>query len=241
MHHRTGGSHRGAIRFIPFIAQPAEPNPALSVRGLRVARDSPGVLDRQLSALVAAATECEAVLKVMAPMVATAEEAAFFAERARDHGVTNVGVMIEIPAAVLCAAEIAEVVDFFSVGTNDLAQYLFAADRQAGSLAALNDPWQPALLRLIDLLCRSVEGIPVGVCGEAAADPELAVVLAGLGVDSLSMGPAALATTGARLGAVDLTTCRSAATAALATASPHAAKSAVNELLAGQRADAHVV
>lgn len=225
----------GADKPLPFLAQPAEPNPALGVRGLRVAFASPGVLDRQLNALVAAAAECEAVLKVMAPMVATAEEAAFFAERARAHGVSSVGVMIEIPAAVFAAAEIAEVVDFFSVGTNDLAQYLFAADRQAGSLAALNDPWQPALLRLIDLLCRSANETPVGVCGEAAADAELSVVLAGLGVRSLSMGPAALAAVGAQLGGTDLSVCKCAATAALAAPTPHAARSAVHELFAPQQ------
>lgn len=221
----------GADKPLPFLAQDAEPNPALGVRGLRVALTDPGVLDRQLDALVAAATQTGAELKVMAPMVATAAEARFFADRARARGVRAVGVMIEVPAAVLTAAEIAAEVDFVSVGTNDLAQYLFAADRQAGSLAALNDPWQPALLRLIDLLCRSVGDTPVSVCGEAAADPDLAVVLTGLGVGSLSMGSGALARVGARLAGVELAAARSAAAAALAAGSPEQARRAVADLL----------
>ena len=221
----------GADKPLPFLAQEAEPNPALGLRGLRVAMDDTGVLDRQLDALVAAAAASQAQLKVMAPMVATAAEARFFAGRARARGVRTVGVMIEIPAAVLTAAEIAAEVDFLSVGTNDLAQYLFAADRQAGSLAALNDPWQPALLRLIDLLCRSVGNTPVGVCGEAASDPDLAVVLTGLGVSSLSMGSGALAGVGARLASVDLATCRNAAGAAVAAGSPEQARAAVREAL----------
>lgn len=222
----------GADKPLPFLAQEAEPNPALGVRGLRVALEDPGVLDRQLDALVAAARSSQAQLKVMAPMVATAAEARFFAERARARGVQTVGVMIEVPAAVLTAAEIAVEVDFVSVGTNDLAQYLFAADRQAGSLAALNDPWQPALLRLIDLLCRSVGDTPVSVCGEAAADPDLAVVLTGLGVSSLSMGAGALAAVGARLASVELAGARAAAAAALAADSPEHARAAVRQALA---------
>jgi len=225
----------GADKPLPFLSQEAEPNPALGIRGLRVAFENPGVLDRQLAALVAAASESQATLQVMAPMVATAAEARFFAERAHAHGVQSVGVMIEVPAAVLCAAEIAAEVDFVSAGTNDLAQYLFAADRQAGSLAALNDPWQPALLRLIDLLCRTIGNVPVGVCGEAAADPDLAVVLAGLGVSSLSMGSGALAAVGARLASVDLVTARKAASAAAAASSPEAARQTVRAALAAER------
>ena len=222
----------GADKPLPFLAQEAEPNPALGIRGLRVAMEDPGVLDRQLDALVAAAAASQAQLKVMAPMVATEAEARFFAERARARGARTVGVMIEIPAAVLTAAEIAAEVDFLSVGTNDLAQYLFAADRQAGSLAALNDPWQPALLRLIDLLCRSVGNTPVSVCGEAASDPDLAVVLTGLGVSSLSMGAGALAAVGARLASVDLATARAAAAAAVTAGSPDEARTAVRAALA---------
>ena len=79
----------------------------------------------------------------MAPMVAPASEAAWFASRVRAHGLRTAGVMVEVPAAALCARQILEVADFASIGTNDLAQYTMAADRMAGPLAALNDPWQP--------------------------------------------------------------------------------------------------
>ncbi len=104
------------------------------------------------------------------------------------------GVMIEVPAAALLADRILEHVDFLSIGTNDLAQYTMAADRMSADLAALTDPWQPAVLRARGDGRRAgaAAGKPVGVCGEAAADPLLAAVLVGLGVTSLSMAPAAI-------------------------------------------------
>lgn len=225
----------GADKPLPFLSQAGEPNPALGVRGLRVARlpgTGGGVLDRQLAALAAAAKETGAELKVMAPMVATAEEARWFVQRCRAHGIARAGVMIEVPAAVLTADEIMREVDFVSVGTNDLAQYLFAADRQSGPVAALNDPWQPALLRLIGLLGEASErtGTPVGVCGEAAADADLAPVLVGLGVSSLSMTSGALAAVGAALGSSTREQCRERARAACAEADPVAARRAVAAL-----------
>ena len=225
----------GADKPLPFLSLAGEPNPALGVRGLRIARVpgvGAGVLDRQLTALAAAAAETGAELKVMAPMVATAEEARWFVQRCREHGIGSAGVMIEVPAAVLTADEIMAEVDFVSVGTNDLAQYLFAADRQSGPVAALNDPWQPALLRLLGQLgeASARTGTPVGVCGEAAADPELAPVLVGLGVASLSAGPAALAAVGARLGGLTAAQCADRARAACAAADPAAARRAVAAL-----------
>ncbi|MFE7202509.1 phosphoenolpyruvate--protein phosphotransferase [Pseudonocardia alni] len=225
----------GADKPLPFLSLDGEPNPALGVRGLRIARvpgNGDGVLERQLAALAAAAKETGVALKVMAPMVATAEEARWFVQRCRAHGISQAGVMIEIPAAVLTADEIMAEVDFVSVGTNDLAQYLFAADRQSGPVAALNDPWQPALLRLIGLLgeASARTGTPVGVCGEAAADPGLAAVLVGLGVASLSMGSGALAAVGATLAGLTVEQCRERARAACAAADPIAARRAVAAL-----------
>ncbi|WIX99558.1 PEP-utilizing enzyme [Amycolatopsis mongoliensis] len=203
----------GSDKPLAFLPMGEEPNPALGVRGLRVAFDRPDLLDRQLSAIAAAAADTGAELSVMAPMVATAAEAAWFASRARAAGIARVGVMIEIPAAALCAAEILAEVDFVSLGTNDLAQYVFAADRQLGAVASLNDPHQPALLKLVGLVAEAgaATGKPVGVCGEAAADPSLAPVLTGLGVTSLSMNAVALAGVGTALRAVDLATCRALA------------------------------
>ena len=102
--------------------------------------------------------------------------------------------MVEVPAAALRAREILAEVDFVSLGTNDLAQYTMATDRLRGELADLLDPWQPAVLDLVAATARAgVElGKPVGVCGESAADPLMALVLTGLGVTSLSMSPAAV-------------------------------------------------
>ncbi|GAB2998091.1 phosphoenolpyruvate--protein phosphotransferase [Saccharothrix stipae] len=216
----------GADKPLPFLAPEPEPNPALGVRGLRVAFDRPDVLERQLEAIALAAADTDAEVSVMAPMVATAAEAAWFVERARAAGLRRAGVMIEIPAAALVAREILAVVDFVSIGTNDLAQYVFAADRQVGAVAALNDPWQPALLRLIELVgeAGTALGKPVGVCGEAAADPLLACVLTGLGVTSLSMNHTALAGVGAKLASTSFDLCQLSARGAVAAADPASAK-----------------
>ncbi|MFE2752412.1 putative PEP-binding protein [Actinosynnema sp. NPDC059335] len=216
----------GADKPLPFLAPEPEPNPALGVRGLRVAFDRPDVLERQLEAIALAAADTDAEVSVMAPMVATAAEAAWFVERARAAGLRRAGVMVEIPAAALAAREILAVVDFVSLGTNDLAQYLFAADRQVGAVAALNDPWQPALLRLVELVgaAGTAAGKPVGVCGEAAADPLLACVLTGLGVSSLSMNHTALAGVGAKLASTSFDLCQLAARGAVAAADPASAK-----------------
>lgn len=216
----------GADKPLAFLSPDPEPNPALGVRGLRVAFDRPEVLDRQLEAIAAAAKSSGADVSVMAPMVATAAEAAWFVERARKAGIARVGVMVEVPSAALSAKEILQVVDFISIGTNDLAQYVFAADRQLGGVAALNDPWQPALLRLISLVgeAATATGKPVGVCGEAAADPLLACVLIGMGVTSLSMNHTALSGVGARLATSSMDICQLAARGALAAGDPASAK-----------------
>ncbi|GAA0514282.1 phosphoenolpyruvate--protein phosphotransferase [Saccharopolyspora thermophila] len=225
----------GADKPIPFLGVDGEPNPALGVRGLRIAFDRPELLDRQLAAIVAAASDTGAQVSVMAPMVATAGEAAWFAERARAAGVERVGVMVETPAAALCADQVLAAVDFVSIGTNDLAQYTTAADRMIGALATLNDPWQPALLRLVAGLGRAgrESGKPVGVCGEAAADPLLAGVLAGLGVTSLSMTAAALAAVGASLAEHPLADWQAAAQQALSAPGPAQARQRAAAVLGG--------
>jgi signal transduction protein with GAF and PtsI domain len=117
----------------------------------------------------------------MAPMITILEEVRSFAQVAHSVDLPIIGVMIETPAAALQAEQILAEVDFVSIGTNDLAQYTFAADRQSAPLASLNNPWQPALLRMIEMVTRAatVSGKPVGVCGEAAADPLLALVVTG--------------------------------------------------------------
>jgi len=208
----------GADKPLPFLNQAGEPNPALGVRGLRIARRAPEVLTDQLSALALAQKATAATVWVMAPMVATSAEAKGFTELAHEHGLPVAGVMVEIPAAALRASDLLKHTDFLSIGTNDLAQYTLAADRMAGELADLLDPWQPALLDLIRMTAQAgiAAGKSVGVCGEAAASPALAPVLVGLGITSLSMAASAVADVRDALAAVTLEECRVIAAEALA-------------------------
>jgi phosphotransferase system enzyme I (PtsI) len=222
----------GSDKPLKFAGHPEEANPALGVRGIRIAAGNPELLERQLDAIAAAAQGAEASPWVMAPMIATAEEARHFAERVRARGLTP-GVMIEVPAAALLADRILAHVDFLSIGTNDLAQYTMAADRMSAELATLTDPWQPAVVALVALAAKA--GVdadkPVGVCGEAAADPLLACVLAGLGVSSLSAAAAAVRAVGAKLSSVTLQQCRDAAAAVLRTSSAAEARAAAAHVL----------
>ena len=218
----------GADKPLPFLTARDEPNPALGVRGLRLARPHPQVLDTQLTAIAEAARATSADVWVMAPMVATVEEARGFADRCRAAGLPTAGVMVEIPAAALRAAALLEVVDFLSIGTNDLSQYTFAADRQIGDLADLLDPWQPVLLGLIQMCAAAglAAGKSVGICGEAAGDPTLAPILAGLGVSSLSMAPRSIPAVRESLASHTMAECRALVAAALASADARSARSA---------------
>ncbi|RJL30443.1 phosphoenolpyruvate--protein phosphotransferase [Bailinhaonella thermotolerans] len=207
----------GADKPLAFLPPPGEePNPALGERGLRMLLRNRPTLTGQLEALARAAQGTTAKLQVMAPMVAGLAEAEEFVAACRAAGVETAGIMIEIPAAAIRASDLGPAVDFFSIGTNDLAQYTFAADRQVGSLSALQDPWQPALLDLIAMTAEGAKaaGRPCGVCGEAAADPALACVLVGLGVTSLSMGAPALPLVRAALSRHTRAQCEAAAVAA---------------------------
>lgn len=222
----------GSDKPLKFAGHPDEANPALGVRGIRIAENNPALLANQLDAIAAAAERTGQQPWVMAPMIATAVEAQNFAEQVRSRGLTP-GVMIEVPAAALLADRILEHVDFLSIGTNDLAQYTMAADRMSADLATLTDPWQPAVVALVAMAVRAgaAAGKPVGVCGEAAADPLLACVLTGLGVTSLSAAAAAVQGVGAKLAQVTLEQCRDAADAVLATASAAEARAAALEVL----------
>jgi phosphotransferase system enzyme I (PtsI) len=164
------------------------------------------ILRDQLTALVNAQNKTSADLWVMAPMVADAEETDYFVSLCRELGLRVPGVMAEVPSLALVAEQVLETADFVSIGTNDLTQYTMAADRMLGTVGSYQDPWHPAVLRLIKQLgdAGAAAGKPVGVCGEAAADPNLAIVLVGLGVTTLSMTPAALAEVRAALLTVTL-------------------------------------
>ena len=185
----------GADKPLPLLSGAMEENPALGLRGLRALRAQPNILHDQLTALAEADAATEAELWVMAPMVTTVEETAYFTTLAREFGLRSAGVMVEVPASALLADRVLAHADFASIGTNDLTQYTMAADRLLGSMSNLQDPWHPAVLRLNSEVgsAGSHASKPVGICGEAAADPLLAVVLVGLGATSLSMAPSALA------------------------------------------------
>ena len=222
----------GSDKALPFLGHSPEANPALGVRGYRVAGSHPQLFHDQLTAIKEAAATELAEIWVMAPMISTVAETRSFAQAARGIGLPIIGVMIETPAAALQIELILAEVDFVSIGTNDLAQYVFAADRHSAPLAALNDPWQPALLRMIEMVTSAAarSNKPVGVCGEAAADPLLALILAGLGVSSLSMTPWALAEVGRTLAAVTIEQCRLAARVACDADSPAHAREAVRQV-----------
>lgn len=193
----------GGDKPIAGIEIPPEDNPFLGWRGVRLCLDRPDIFKPQLKAILRAAVAGS--VKLMIPMVVDVEEVlktralidecrAELAAQSKPFGDVAVGVMIETPAAALLADELAKEVDFFSIGTNDLTQYVMAADRLNPRVASLNRADHPAVLRAIDLVCRAAHAakIPVAVCGEAAADPAMIPTLVALGVTELSMNPPAI-------------------------------------------------
>lgn len=224
----------GADKPLAFLNVAAEENPALGLRGLRALRANEQILRDQLTALADAASATTAELWVMAPMVATLEETRYFTALAAELGIETAGVMVEVPSAALLAEKILGIADFASIGTNDLTQYTMAADRLLGSVSALQDPWQPAVLRLIQEvgLAGAKLGKPVGICGEAAADPLLAVVLVGLGATTLSMSPSAISDVRTELAQYTAEQARSFAAAALAADGAREARAAASALAA---------
>jgi phosphotransferase system enzyme I (PtsI) len=227
----------GADKPLDFLTPADEPNPALGVRGLRSLLEHPEVLRTQLRALAKAALGLPVHLEVMAPMVADRQDAKAFADACREAGITaKFGVMVEIPSAALRARSVLREVEFLSLGTNDLAQYTFAADRQVGAVSRWQDPWQPALLDLVAFAAQAAraEDKSCGVCGEAAADPLLACVLVGLGITSLSMGAASLPYVRATLAKHTLAQCERAGAAARATDSAEEARRAARAVLSGE-------
>lgn len=188
----------GGDKDLPGVEQPEEENPFLGWRGIRMCLDVPELFKPQLKALLRAAAYGN--LKMMFPMIVNADEVRSakelidecrneLEEDGKEFGSIDVGVMVETPAAAICAEDIAKEVAFFSVGTNDLVQYTLAADRGNERLRHLQHADHPAVLKLIGLTCEAAEeaGIWVGVCGEAAADPDLVPRLIELGVKELSM------------------------------------------------------
>ena len=218
----------GADKPLPYLPQAREANPFLGVRGIRLGLARPELLDTQLRAVVRVAATYP--LRVMFPMVATVDEfreasAALDRARARatplPRGALQVGVMIEVPAAAVVADALAPLVDFFSIGTNDLTQYTLAADRGNERVAGLADALHPGVLRLIRATvdAAATEGRWVGICGELAADPFATALLLGLGVRELSMGAQAIPLVKEAVRATELDRARTLAGAALAAGS----------------------
>jgi multiphosphoryl transfer protein len=213
-----------------YLPGEGEMNPALGVRGLRQSLAMPELFETQLRAFLEA--DPDLPLRMMLPMVATVEEVeaarraverAAAASRAAGNPVSSevhLGIMVEIPSAAVMADAFAPVVDFFSVGTNDLVQYTLAADRTNAALAEMATPLQPAILRLIRSVTEAAAARdrPVAVCGEAAADPAAAALLVGLGVDELSVATTSLERVRATLETLDPAACREAASHAIAAA-----------------------
>lgn len=222
----------GADKPLGFASVGPDVNPALGMRGLRLQREIPGLLETQLQAIADARNGIGTNVWVMAPMVATAAEAKWFEEVARSHGLPNVGVMVEVPSAALRAERILESCDFASVGTNDLSQYLFAADRLQGRLAPLLDAWQPALWQLTKQAADAADrtGKPMGMCGEACGDPLLALVAVGAGMSSLSMSVSKVPLVRASLALHTQDQCEAMVEAVIDALTPQAAQRAVLEM-----------
>lgn len=222
----------GSDKPVPFASLPDEANPALGVRGIRTTGIEAGHLPHQLDAIAQAAQDRRDSVWVMAPMISTVPETEWFTSLVRERGM-KAGIMVEVPSTAILFEKFVDHVDFVSIGTNDLTQYVMAADRLSANLASYNDPWQPAVLSLIAHVAQvgRDHGKPVGVCGEAAADPMLAGVMVGMGVTSLSMASSAISHVGSRLETYELADLQKAASAVVYANDPGHARILAAEIL----------
>ncbi|HET8791980.1 MAG TPA: phosphoenolpyruvate--protein phosphotransferase [Modicisalibacter sp.] len=226
----------GGDKPLPYWPLPQEDNPFLGLRGIRLALTRPEILETQLRALLIAAGDQP--LRIMLPMVKDIGEfraAKAIVERLQQEikaPDVQLGVMIEIPSSALLAPSLAEEVDFFSIGTNDLTQYTLAIDRGHAELSAQSDGLHPAVLRLIQMTVEAAhaKGKWVGVCGELACDPQAVPVLVGLGVDELSVSLRQVPMVKARLRELTLDDARHHAQTALKQATSDAVREALEAL-----------
>jgi len=223
----------GADKEVDYLTLPEEPNPALGLRGIRLAQLRPDLLDDQLRGLLAVLPA--GASRIMLPMVTDVGEFVRLRERidalAREMGQTEpveVGAMIEVPSAALQAGQLARYADFLSIGTNDLTQYTLAMDRCQPALAAQADGLHPAVLTLVAATVRGAaqHGRWVGVCGALAGDPVAVPLLVGLGVTELSVDPVSVPAIKARVRDLEWQACRRHAQEALGLDSAHAVRAA---------------
>ncbi|KSD70215.1 MULTISPECIES: phosphoenolpyruvate--protein phosphotransferase [Pseudomonas aeruginosa group] len=223
----------GGDKQLDYLPLPAEENPALGLRGIRLGQARPELLDQQLRALLR--VEPLQRCRILLPMVSEVDELLAIRQRlgelAAQLGIARLpelGVMIEVPSAALLADQLAEHADFLSIGTNDLSQYALAMDRCHAGLADRIDALHPALLRLIDQACAGAarHGRWVGVCGALASDPLATPVLVGLGVEELSVGPGLVGEIKARVRQLDASDCRHKARSLLELGSARAVREA---------------
>lgn len=225
----------GGDKPLPYWPMPAEENPFLGVRGIRLSLQRPDILETQLRALLASADGRP--LRIMFPMVGNIDEwrtAKAMVDRLRVElpvADLQIGIMIEIPSAALIAPVLAQEVDFFSIGTNDLTQYTLAIDRGHPSLSAQADGLHPAVLRLIGMTVEAAHahGKWVGVCGELAADALAVPMLVGLGVDELSVSARSIALVKARVRELDFAACQRLAQQALMLPGAHEVRAFIGE------------
>jgi phosphocarrier protein FPr len=226
----------GADKEVDYLTLPPEPNPALGLRGIRLAQVRPDLLDEQLRGLLA--VQPHGAVRILLPMVTDAGELirlrARIDELQREAGRTEpveVGVMIEVPSAALLADQLARYADFLSIGTNDLTQYTLAMDRMQAQLADQADGLHPAVLRLIAATAQGAAkyGRWVGVCGALAGDPVAVPLLVGLGVTELSVDPVSVPAIKARVRKLDYQLCRQRAQDVLALESAQAVRAVSRE------------
>jgi len=233
----------GGDKPIPYLPIPPEANPFLGVRALRLAPERPE-LRAAMRAAAPASDRALGRVKVMAPMVADGPDVDILvdlAERARaslaadglPHGEVELGVMLEIPSAVLVAESYLGRLGFASLGTNDLTQYTLAADRGNAALERYRDPLHPAVLRLIAQAAAAADATDaeLSVCGEMAGDPAAALALVGLGVTALSMAAGSLAPVRRAIRGADSEVLRNAAQASLAASSAAEVRATFHDLL----------
>src|SRR5690606_14451726 len=233
----------GGDKMIPYIEMPDEPNPFLGWRGVRMLDGQQELFRIQLRALLQGCVGAD--LRLMVPMVASVEEVRAFrallqevsaALRAEGKPVADkvqFGIMVEVPAMALIANQVAPLVDFFSIGTNDLTQYTVAVDRTNERVAPLASPFHPAVLSLIQMTIRAGHdhGLWVGLCGEFASEPLAIPFLLGAGLDEFSVSAASVPTVKALIRRLDRSHCEKVAAQALALDSAAAVKTFLRDQL----------